>query len=286
MLSVTPSSLSVADIESVSPALARFGREAITDDLWKRDALSIRDRSIVTLVILIARNQPAELLHYAGVALDSGVTPAEVSEIITHLAFYSGWPNAMSAIAVTKNVFQARGIGADQLGEASPVLLPLNQAAEQQRSATVGKNVSPISPGLVRFTADPLFLNLWQRPALQPRDRSLVTVSALIASGQSAQISYHLNRAMDNGLTAEEAGEIITKAAFYAGWPNAFSAVPVVVKCCGIAQQNRHNPQRVRISGFTSPAVSYARRVSAGYRQRPGKVLRHFGGFFPPAAMP
>jgi 4-carboxymuconolactone decarboxylase len=228
MLNVNPSSLSVADIESVSPALARFGREAITDDLWKRDALSIRDRSIVTLAILIARNQPAELQHYAGVALDSGVTPAEVSEIITHLAFYSGWPNAMSAIAVTKNVFQARGIGADQLAEASPALLPLNQAAEQQRSATVEKNVGPISPGLVRFTADPLFLNLWQRPALQPRDRSLVTVSALIASGQSAQISYHLNRAMDNGLTAEEAGEIITQAAFYAGWPNAFSAVPVV----------------------------------------------------------
>ena len=88
--------------------------------------------------------------------------------------------------------------------------------------------MGPISPGLVRFTADPLFLNLWQRPALKPRDRSLVTVSALIASGQSAQISYHLNRAMDNGLTAEEAGEIITQAAFYAGWPNAFSAVPVV----------------------------------------------------------
>lgn len=228
MLNVNPSSLSVADIESVSPALARFGREAITDDLWKRDALSIRDRSIVTLAILIARNQPAELQHYAGVALDSGVTPAEVSEIITHLAFYSGWPNAMSAIAVTKNVFQARGIGADQLAEASPALLPLNQTAEQQRSATVEKNVGPISPGLVRFTADPLFLNLWQRPALQPRDRSLVTVSALIASGQSAQINYHLNRAMDNGLTAEEAGEIITQAAFYAGWPNAFSAVPVV----------------------------------------------------------
>ncbi|WP_337029109.1 carboxymuconolactone decarboxylase family protein [Pantoea agglomerans] len=228
MLNVNPSSLSVADIESVSPALARFGREGITDDLWKRAALSIRDRSIVTLAILIARNQPAELQHYAGVALYSGVTPAEVSEIITHLAFYSGWPNAMSAIAVTKNVFQARGIGADQLAEASPTLLPLNQAAEQQRSATVEKNVGPISPGLVRFTADPLFLNLWQRPALQPRDRSLVTVSALIASGQSAQISYHLNRAMDNGLTAEEAGEIITQAAFYAGWPNAFSAVPVV----------------------------------------------------------
>lgn len=228
MLNVNPSRLSVADIESVSPALARFGREAITDDLWKRDALSLRDRSIVTLAILIARNQPAELQHYLGVALDSGVTPAEISEMITHLAFYSGWPNAMSAIAVTKEVFHKQGIGKDQLAEASPALLPLNQAAEQQRSETVGKNVGPISPGLVSFTADPLFLDLWQRPALQPRDRSMVTVSALIAAGQSAQIGYHLNRAMDNGLTAEEAGEIVTQAAFYAGWPNAFSAAPVV----------------------------------------------------------
>ena len=228
MLKVNPSILSVADIQSVSPALARFGSEVITNDLWKRGELSQRDRSIVTVAILIARNQPAELKHYVGVALDSGVTTVEISEIVTHLAFYSGWPNAMSAIAVIKGVFHDRGIGAEQLAEASPVLLPLNQEAEKQRSETVEKNVGPISPGLVKFTADPLFLDLWQRPALKPRDRSLVTVSALIASGQSAQISYHLNRAMDNGLTAEEAGELATHAAFYAGWPNAFSAAPVV----------------------------------------------------------
>lgn len=54
-----------------------------------------------------------------------------------------------------------------------------------------------------------------------------MTVSALIASGQAAQIPYHLNRAMDNGLTQTEAGEMIAHLAFYAGWPNAFSAVAV-----------------------------------------------------------
>jgi 4-carboxymuconolactone decarboxylase len=55
-----------------------------------------------------------------------------------------------------------------------------------------------------------------------------VTVSALIATGQVAQIPYHLNRAMDNGLTKEQAGEAITHLAFYVGWPNAFSALPVL----------------------------------------------------------
>lgn len=93
---------------------------------------------------------------------------------------------------------------------------------------TPWKKCRPHFAALVKFTADPLFLDLWQRPALTPRDRSLVTVSALIAAGQSAQIGYHLNRAMDNGLSAEEAGEVVARAAFYAGWPNAFTAAPVV----------------------------------------------------------
>ena len=227
-ISERASSLSVSDIHSVSPALARYADEDVIGNLWRRPQLSRRDRGIVTLSVLIARNQAIDLKHYANVALDSGVTPGEISEIITHLAFYSGWSNAMSAIAATKEVFAARNIAADQLPAASPQLLPLNEEAEQRRADAVEKNVGQISPGLVLFTADPLFRDLWQRPGLAPRDRSLVTVSSLIASGQSAQITYHLNRAMDNGLTAEEAGEIVAHTAFYAGWPNAFSASTVV----------------------------------------------------------
>lgn len=77
------------------------------------------------------------------------------------------------------------------------------------------------------FTADPLFPEVWLRPDLAPRDGSLVTVSALISARQVEQIPYHLNRAMDNGLTQEQASEVLTHLAFYASWPNAFSAVPV-----------------------------------------------------------
>ncbi|HAT1591142.1 carboxymuconolactone decarboxylase family protein [Klebsiella oxytoca] len=228
MVPLSPTVLFAEDVQSVAPALVRFGSEVLIDDLWQRSELSRRDRSIVTVAILIARNQPAELKQYVDVALDNAVTPVEISEIITHLAFYSGWPNAMAAVAVTKDIFAARGIRREQLASASPELLALNQAAENQRSSTVEHNFGAISPGLVKFTAQPLFLDLWQRPGLKPRDRSLVTVSALIAAGQSAQIGYHINRAMDNGLTAQEAGEIVAHAAFYAGWPNAFSAVAVV----------------------------------------------------------
>jgi len=79
----------------------------------------------------------------------------------------------------------------------------------------------------VDYTGDLLFKDVWLRPDLAPRDRSLVTVSALIASGQVAQITYHLNRAMDNELTRPQASEVLVHLAFYAGWPNVFSAVPV-----------------------------------------------------------
>ena len=215
------------EVATVSPALDRYRREVLEANLWKRPQLSPRDRSIVTLAALIARNQTAEQAHYLEVALDNGVRPGEVSEIITHLAFYAGWGNAMAAIPIAQGVFQARGVTPSALPPASGPLLPLDQTAEAQRAALVEQTVGPVSAGLVEYTADVLFKDLWLRPGLAARDRSLVTVSALIATGQVAQVTFHLNRAMDSGLTREEAGEVITHLAFYAGWPNAFSAVPV-----------------------------------------------------------
>jgi 4-carboxymuconolactone decarboxylase len=176
----------------------------------------------------VARNQTVGMLHYFNLALDNGVKPGELSEIITHLAFYSGWSNALSAVTITKDIFEQRGIGPDQLPPASPELLPLNEAAEAQRAASVQENFGQVAPGVVQYTTDLLFRELWLRPALAPRDRSLVTVSALIASGQAAQVTYHLNRAMDNGLMKAEASEVLAHLAFYAGWPNVFSALPVV----------------------------------------------------------
>jgi 4-carboxymuconolactone decarboxylase len=226
-LNPLPPVLTPEDLRRVSPALERYAQGLLTGDLWKRPDLSPRDRSVVTVAALIARNQAVEMPHHFNLALDNGVKPGELSEIITHLAFYSGWANAMSAVAVAKDVFGQRGIGPDQLPPASGELLPIDEAAEAQRAARVEQDVGPVAPGVVQYTSDVLFHDLWLRPALAPRDRSLVTVSALIASGQVAQIPYHLNRAMDNGLTRAQASEVLTHLAFYAGWPNVFSAIPV-----------------------------------------------------------
>lgn len=227
-LTANQPSLTLDDVRSVSPALAAYTEKTVVTDLWSRPGLSPRDRGIVTVTALIARNQKRGLDRYTNKALDSGVTAAEISEIVAHLAFYAGWSNAFSAVETIKDIFVERGITADQLPDASPELLPLDEEAEAKRATAVQANFGEVSPGVVHYTGEVLFKNLWLRPGLAPRDRSLVTVAALVANGQVAQITYHLGRAMDNGLTQEQASEALTQLAFYCGWPCVFSAMPIV----------------------------------------------------------
>ena len=92
--------------------------------------------------------------------------PGEISEIITHLAFYAGWANAVSAAGVAKDVFTQRGIGADQLPPASGPLLPLDEAAEAERASLVRGQFGTVAPGIVQYTTDVLFRDLWLRPGL------------------------------------------------------------------------------------------------------------------------
>jgi len=125
------------------------------------------------------------------------------------------------------DIFGQRKIGADQLPTATPAPLPLNEAAEADRAKRVGDLFGAVFPGVTQYTTDVLFRDLWLRPGLAPRDRSLVTISSLIATGQVAQLAGHLNIGMNNGLKRDELAEAITHLAFYIGWPNVFSAMPV-----------------------------------------------------------
>lgn len=83
------------------------------------------------------------------------------------------------------------------------------------------------APGLVHYTDEVLFDEVWERPALGKRDRSFATVAALITSGKIEQLNFHIPFALENGVTAEEIKELITHLAFYVGWPSAMSAMTV-----------------------------------------------------------
>lgn len=216
-----------AAADAVAPALAAYAAEDLFGSVWTDETLSIRDRALVTFAALVTRHEADTLDRHTELALDAGVTPEELSETITHLAFYTGWGNATAAAEAMAPVYDARGVTAEDLPALAPDLLPLDEEAEAAREKTVQSNFANVSPGVVDTTRELLFNDLWLRPALAPRDRSLVTVAALITVGQPEQMTFHLNRAMDNGLTQEEAGAMLSHLAFYAGWPKVFSAMPV-----------------------------------------------------------
>ncbi len=215
-------------VYEVAPGLGHFTDDVLFGEVWSRPQLSPRDRSLVTVAVLVATGKAAQTGSHVRRALDNGVTAAELGEIFTHLAFYTGWPNAMSAVTETRKVFEERGVGLIADSEEAPIELP--PEAEAARAARVAATVAPTAPTLAELTDRVLFGDLWRRPDLTARDRSLVTVAALIAIGQPEQLPFHANRAMDNGLTQDEASEMLAHVAFYAGWPRAVSAVPVLEK--------------------------------------------------------
>ena len=136
----------------------------------------------------------------------------------------------MSAVGVAKDVFAKRGIATDGLASPAIERLAVDPASDAPRAAAVEAQMGGTAPALARYTNGVLFGDLWRRPDLAPRDRSLVTIAALIAAGQDDQLAFHIDRGMDNGLTRTEVSEVITHLAFYAGWPRAVSAVPVAKK--------------------------------------------------------
>lgn len=97
-------------VRSTVPKMIEVTETLIYGDIWERPGLNKRDRSLVVLATLISTYRPEQLRGHLGRALDNGVTRTEIAEIITHLAFYAGWPSSMTAARIAKEVFEERGL--------------------------------------------------------------------------------------------------------------------------------------------------------------------------------
>ena len=92
-------------IGDFAPKLVELSDRVLFDDVWEREELSKRDRSLITVAALIALNRPDQLRFHLGKAVENGLSQQELIEAITHLAFYAGWPSAITAIMVAKELF-------------------------------------------------------------------------------------------------------------------------------------------------------------------------------------
>jgi 4-carboxymuconolactone decarboxylase len=99
----------IATVKDIVPKLAELTEKVVFGDVWARPGMSLRDRSLITCAALIALSHRDQLKGHLWRALDNGVTREEISEMCTHLAFYAGWPNGISAAQVAKQVYEERG---------------------------------------------------------------------------------------------------------------------------------------------------------------------------------
>jgi 4-carboxymuconolactone decarboxylase len=212
----------------IAPGLATLTDDVLFGDVWTRPELSPRDRSLVTVSVLIATGRSAQLTGHLGRALDNGVRPIEASGLLAHLAIYCGWPSAVSALEVYDQVYSARKVETATLRAVGPRLpAPAGDAA---RASGVAEELGAVAPKFVELTNDVVFDDLWRRSDLSLRDRSLVTIAALAAMGDDDQLGPYLRRGIENGLTRVQITEAFIHLGFYAGWPKATKALTAVAR--------------------------------------------------------
>jgi 4-carboxymuconolactone decarboxylase len=217
--------------QKLAPGLARLTDEVLYGDVWKRPELSARDRSLVTVSVLIATGKPAQLAGHLGRALDNGVRPSEASALLAHLAIYCGWPSAVSALDVYEQVYTARKVDTAALRAVGPRLpAPASEAA---RIRELNDELGTVAPKFVQLTNDVVFGDLWQRSDLTLRDRSLVTIAALAAMGDDDQLDFYLRGGLESGLTRGQITEALTHLGFYAGWTRATKAMTAATRTLG-----------------------------------------------------
>ena len=214
--------------QKLAPGMAALTDDVLYGDVWKRPDLSPRDRSLVTITALIAVGKTTPLAGHLGRALDNGLRPAEASGLLAHLAIYCGWPSAVAALDAYEQVYTARKIDTAALRAESP-RLPAH-ASDAARAKAIIEGFGAVAPKFVQLTNDVVFDDLWRRPDLSLRDRSLVTIVALAAMGDDEQFEFYLRRGLEAGLTRDQIVEAVTHLGFYAGWSKATRAMTVIAK--------------------------------------------------------
>ena len=202
-----------------SPYLGDLRNSLVYGDIWERPELSKRDRSLITIGVLQALTREELAIHIPR-GLDNGLTPAEISEIILHVTFYAGWPTGVQASLTAAEAFQGRGVSIGPLrsapAESARVLIVPDQTGNRAYAAV---------PKLGELRNSVLFGDVWERPQLSKRDRSLLTMAVLQALYATNELRIHIGRALDEySVTAQEVSETILHVTFYAGWAAAINA--------------------------------------------------------------
>ena len=215
-------------------ALGGFAFDAV-GEMWSRPQLSRRDRSLFIIAVLGAQARDEELEVHTQIGLNHGLTRVEIEELLLHVAAYAGFPAAMAA---SRHVDAAllRAEGGDRLSMRTPAE-PKSDADRDRdgldvmRTLTGGRAGDDPIAALASITASLgdvgamamrwAFGEIWCRPQLSRRDRSLAVIAILTALGAAEELAFHVPGGLHHGLTRTEIEEVMTHLTLYAGFPRA-----------------------------------------------------------------
>jgi 4-carboxymuconolactone decarboxylase len=230
----------LAGVEAFLGAIGSFSFDHALGDIWARPGLARRDRSLVSVTALTCLGSETELRTHLGGALNHGVSFEELEEVLLHVSGYAGMPRAFEAMRVALALFAERDDvdrstprpaperkdDARRRADGSEVFERMTNGAVQ-RDAVAGVMLGEFGDALGRFGLDYLLGEIWARPQLSRRDRSLVTLTLLIALGRPTELRLHVPIALHHGLTRTEIEEVLLQLTLYAGYPAALDAAHV-----------------------------------------------------------
>lgn len=230
-------------IEAENGALGSFALDFALGDIWSREGLSRRDRSLIALTSLATLQFTDQFRYYIPMALKSGLTPTEIREIFPQLAVYAGFPKAFAAMAAANQELSKLGHRPEG-GKLTPAEKFTNPERRERGAAVVARftgKTELVNPrqgltdlvdgslGLMNgYALDYAFGDVWARPELSRRDRSFVVVSILTVLGRSEELKIHIPVAGQHGVTKSELEELVLTAWVYGGAPIAVEAMLLV----------------------------------------------------------
>ncbi|NQW22241.1 MAG: carboxymuconolactone decarboxylase family protein [SAR202 cluster bacterium] len=224
---------SVPTAWDVAPDLQRIAGEFLFGSIWHRPALQDKQREMITVTILTVLKRDNQVRRHLGNALNLGLTPIEIVEVLMHSSFYSGVPATLDALAIAKEVFDEKGVDytPQKVFDATETPDDLYNRGVARRIEYMGPSgggqgpVTQAEREFNRLGTEYYWGSIWTRPGLELIDRSICTMAALTALGKEAQLASHIRGALNIGLTQEQIIEVFIHATFYCGLPAVRSAI-------------------------------------------------------------
>lgn len=227
------------DLRARHGALGSFAIDVVLGDVWARPELSRRDRSLIVLAVLGTIGSTEELSIHTQIGLNNGLTRDEIEEILLHIAAYAGYPMAMQASRVIAARFclidgvdqLPERIGAETLDDDER----RRRAGDVRRTLIAGRAKTDPEEDMAalighlgevgRIAFQWAFGDVWSRPALGRRDRSLVVIAILTVLSRVDELGFHIPAGLNHGLTRVQIEEIMVHMTIYGGIPRAVEGI-------------------------------------------------------------